>query len=331
MTCLRPSNWLLTIMGLIIVIVVVGGITRLTDSGLSIVEWRPISGVLPPLSHQDWNDEFDKYKLYPEYKVKNLSLTLSEFKHIFWWEYIHRVLGRIIGLFAIIPYIFFLIKKQLTSCQKQNYFIIILLIGIQGLIGWLMVKTGLNLETYNNIGVSHFYLSLHLGIALLTYCYVFWQYLSLKRQYLVNSNHKGGNPGGIIFILLFIQIILGSMLSGLNGGLVSHTYPLMNGEFFPSNTAFSLKDPFFIHFLHRWFPLFVFVWILFIYKKKKEALSLYQASQFKLLFYAIFFQIAVGVSTVLFRVPIEFALLHQLGAVLVLTLATTLLFSFNNK
>ena len=162
MPCFRVSNWLLTIMGLIIIIIVVGGITRLTDSGLSIVDWKPVSGVLPPLNEGDWNNEFDKYKLYPEYKIKNISLTLREFKRIFWWEYIHRLLGRLIGLFAVIPYMFFLLKNRLTPNQKQNYFIIIILIGIQGLIGWFMVKTGLNLETYNNLGVSHFYLSLHL-------------------------------------------------------------------------------------------------------------------------------------------------------------------------
>mgnify|MGYP001174419767 CR=1 FL=1 len=331
MNYLKVSHWLLIIMALIVVIIAIGGITRLTDSGLSIVEWKPISGVLPPLNDDDWNNEFDKYKLYPEYKTKNLSLTLSEFKYIFWWEYIHRLLGRIIGLFAIIPYLFFLVKKRLTSAQKKNYFIIILLIGIQGVIGWLMVKTGLNSESYNNLGVSHFYLSLHLGIALLTYCYVFWQYLSLKRQYLVNSNYIGGNPGVLIFILLFVQIILGSMLSGLNGGLVSHTYPLMNGEFFPSNATYSLKDPFFIHFLHRWFPVLVSLFIVFIYRKKKEVLSLYQISQFRLLFYTICFQIIIGISTVILSVPIEFALLHQLGAVLMITLSTTILFSFNNK
>ena len=169
------SIWLRAIMASIIVIIAVGGITRVTNSGLSMVDWELVGGVFPPMNSSQWEIEFDKYKEFPEYKNKPSAVAnISEFKNIFWWEYIHRIIGRLIGILVLIPFIYFVITQKISNSQKISYFIIVLLIGLQGLLGWLMVKTGLDEETYNGVGVSPFYLAMHLGLALMTYCYVFW-------------------------------------------------------------------------------------------------------------------------------------------------------------
>ena len=325
------SRWLLTIMIFIVIIIVVGGITRITDSGLSMVDWHPVTGIFPPLSQEQWQSEFDNYKKYPEYQ-NNSSFSIQDFKKIFWWEYIHRLIGRLIGLIALIPYLYFSLNNKISRSEKIRYFIIVLLIGLQGLLGWMMVKTGLNDETYNGIGVSPYFLAMHLGLALITYCYVFWQYMRLNGDFLRNNSYKGFNYGIPIFALLFIQIILGAILSGMDGGLVSQTFPMMNSqEFYSSRSTFDLGNTFFVHFLHRWFPFLVLLFISFVYYMKRLSLSESQNSYFKILFYVIGYQIILGVFTVIFYVPGTFAILHQLGAVFIIMVSTLLLYSFNNK
>ena len=327
------SIWLRAIMASIIVIIAVGGITRVTNSGLSMVDWELVGGVFPPMNSSQWEIEFDKYKEFPEYKNKPSAVAnISEFKNIFWWEYIHRIIGRLIGILVLIPFIYFVITQKISNSQKISYFIIVLLIGLQGLLGWLMVKTGLDEETYNGVGVSPFYLAMHLGLALMTYCYVFWQYLDLKYQHFKNNRYKGFNYGIPIFVLLFFQIIVGAILSGLDGGLVSHSFPLMSsGEFYSSRAVVDFKNPFFVHFLHRWVPFLVVLIISIIYLKLRRVLSVSQVSYFRILFYLIGFQIMVGIFTVIFYVPASFAILHQLGAVFMIMLSTLLIYSFNNK
>ena len=325
------SRWLLTIMIFIIIIIIVGGITRITESGLSMVDWHPVTGILPPLNEEQWQTEFGNYKKYPEYQ-NNSNFTIQDFKKIFWWEYIHRLIGRIIGLIALIPYLYLSLASKISKSQKIRYFIIVLLIAFQGILGWMMVKTGLNQDTYNGIGVSPYFLAMHLSLALITFCYVFWQYMRLKGAFLRNNTYTGFNYGIPIFILLFIQIILGAILSGMNGGLVSHTFPMMSSqEFYSSRSAFDFRNTFFVHFLHRWFPFLVLLFISFVYYIKRTSLSESQKSYFKILFYLIAYQIALGVLTVIFYVPGTLAILHQLGAVFIIMVATLLLYSFNNK
>ena len=162
------SRWLLVMLSLVILIVVVGAITRLTQSGLSIVEWNVITGILPPLNEEQWNIEFDKYKESPEYKIVNQGMKLSDFKTIYFWEYLHRLLARLLGLISVIPLIYFIIKKKINFNETKELLAIPLLVGVQGLIGWMMVKSGLDLKTYNSIGVSHYMLALHLSLALVT-------------------------------------------------------------------------------------------------------------------------------------------------------------------
>ena len=325
------SRWLLTIMIFIVIIIVVGGITRITDSGLSVVDWHPVTGIFPPLSQEQWQSEFDNYKKYPEYQ-NNSSFSIQDFKKIFWWEYIHRLIGRLIGLIVLIPYLYLSLNNKISRSEKIRYFIIVLLIGLQGLLGWMMVKTGLNDETYNGIGVSPYFLAMHLGLALITYCYVFWQYMRLNGDFLRNNSYKGFNYGIPIFALLFIQIILGAILSGMDGGLVSQTFPMMNNqEFYSSRSTFDLGNAFFIHFVHRWFPFLVLLFISFIFYMKRLSLSESQNSYFKILFYLIGYQIILGIFTILFYVPGTFAILHQLGAVFIIMVSTLLLYSFNNK
>ena len=327
------SLWLRAIMLSIIVIIAVGGITRITNSGLSMVDWELVGGILPPLNNTQWKIEFNKYKEFPEYKNNPIAPTnISDFKNIFWWEYIHRIIGRLIGLIALIPYLYFSFTNKISNSEMRRYFVIVILIGLQGLLGWMMVKTGLNNETYNGIGVSPYFLAMHLSLALITYCYVFWQYMRLNGDFLRNNGYKGFNYGIPIFALLFAQIILGAILSGMDGGLVSHTFPMMNSqEFYSSRSAFDLGNPFFAHFLHRWFHFLVFLFISFFYYRNRLSLSKAQDSYFKILFYLICYQVFLGILTVIFNVPASFAILHQMGAVFIIMVATLLLYSFNNK
>ena len=221
------STWLLVVASFIILIVLVGGITRLTQSGLSIVEWNLVTGVFPPLSQESWNIEFDKYKTSPEFQVQNSNISFSDFKIIYFWEYFHRLLARLVGLVAIIPLLYFFIKKKIDKREFRIFLIIPFLILIQGVVGWMMVKSGLNIKHYNGIGVSHYWLSLHLFLALTTYSIVLWQYLRIKYPVITKDRNKM-NYGFLIYLMIFAQIILGALLSGLDGGLITSNFPDIN-------------------------------------------------------------------------------------------------------
>ena len=227
------SSWLLLITFLVILMIVVGGLTRLTDSGLSITKWDLFTGILPPLSIEKWEYTFSLYKKIPEYKLINSNMTLDEFKVIFWWEYIHRLLGRIIGLFYIIPLIFFSINKYINKKLTISFYLIFLLILIQGFVGWYMVSSGL----IDRTDVSQYRLSLHLTLAFIILFFLFWNYLDILKLNFEKNKKKLPYLLPYIFIfLILLQISIGALVSGLDAGKIYTTWPLMGENYFPDDS-----------------------------------------------------------------------------------------------
>ena len=323
--------WLITLFLLIISMVAVGGLTRLTDSGLSITAWELFTGILPPLNLNEWNNYFSEYKKIPEYKNVNFGMSLDEFKIIFYWEYAHRFLARIVGLFSILPLIFFTLKFSDNKFYSNKYYLIFLLICVQGFIGWYMVSSGL----IENNDVSHFRLSIHLGLALFLLCLIFWYLLEISNI----NRFKIKLPNFLLFsilTLIILQIILGSFLSGLDGGLIYNSWPDMNGSFFPNDV--NIKDylssqffynPSIIQLFHRItaYILLLFIIILnyFFLKKKLSFLNIF------IFDIAILVQIFLGIITLISGVEIKYASLHQLGSIFVLSTYVLILYKNSNQ
>jgi len=310
--------WLITMFLLVIIIIIIGGLTRLTDSGLSITEWELFKGILPPLNVDQWNFYFNEYKKIPEYKSINYNISIEEFKVIFYWEYVHRLIARLIGLFAIIPLIYLYFKHKEKIVNDIKYLLIFALICFQGFLGWFMVKSGL----INNTDVSHYRLALHLSVALIILSITFWFILeNLKINKFLEKINKSFLF--IFLILILLQIILGVFLAGLNGGLLYNSWPDMNGNFLPDDinkidlfNSQIFDNPSVIQFYHRIsaYLLVIFLIILNVifYKNKLEFKSIL------LLNIAILFQIILGIITLITGVKIYYASLHQLGSVFVL-------------
>ena len=322
--------WLISIFLLVIIIIIVGGLTRLTDSGLSITEWELFKGILPPLNIEKWNFYFNEYKKIPEYKSINYNMSIDEFKVIYYWEYAHRLIARLIGLFSIIPliYIYFKYKKRLLKDLK--YLSIFTLIGFQGFLGWFMVKSGL----INNTDVSHYRLALHLCMALIVLAMIFW--FILDKFKIQKFTNKFNNKFLLFFLfLILIQIILGVFLAGLNGGLLYNTWPDMNGNFFPSDINITdlynsqiFYNPSVIQFYHRisaYLLIFVLLILNFLFYKNKIELR-----PILILNLAIFFQVILGIVTLITGVKIYYASLHQLGSVFVLISFINILYKNTN-
>ena len=316
---LSLKTWLLTIYVLVSLIVFVGGLTRLTESGLSITLWEVFKGILPPLNIDEWNVYFEQYKQIPEYKALNAGMLLNEFKTIFYWEYGHRLIARLIGLICIIPLLYFTFVYKGFFQKFKKYYLLFFLILIQGIIGWYMVKSGLN----KNLDVSHFRLTIHLSIALIILSLSFWFFLELfnikKYSYKIPKELIN-----LILIFLVIQIILGAFLAGLNGGLIYNTWPDMSGSFFPNDSIFidylsisSFSDPSIVQFFHRStaYIILIFFILLNIYFYKYK-LNFTEIMIFDL---SIFIQIFLGIVTLLSGVEIKYASLHQIGSIFVLS------------
>jgi len=323
--------WLIALFLLIILMVAVGGLTRLTDSGLSITAWELFSGILPPLNINEWNLYFSEYKKIPEYQNINYGMTLNEFKVIFYWEYVHRLLARFVGLFTLIPLIFFSFKFKHTQYYSNKYYWIFSLVCLQGFIGWYMVSSGL----IQNNDVSHFRLSIHLSLALFILCLIFWFILSVYK--VKKFNFKFPNLF-LLFILTLIvlQIILGAFLSGLDGGLIYNSWPDMNGSFFPNDVSYLdlLSTQLFnnvsiIQFLHR-FTAYLLLFFIFIlnYFFIKNKLNIKNVILFDV---AIVLQVILGIITLISGVEIKYASLHQLGSIFVLTTYIILLYKNSNQ
>jgi len=311
--------WLYSMFILVFLIVAVGGLTRLTDSGLSITEWELFKGILPPLTDSKWLFYFDEYKKIPEYVEINYNMTLSEFKVIYYWEYGHRILARLIGLFSIIPmiYLFFKFKKERKNIFK--YSVIFILICVQGFVGWFMVSSGL----IENTDVSHYRLALHLSLALTILSIIFWFIMETIK---ISPFKKKFNNSflNFFFILIILQIVLGAFLAGMDGGLIYNSWPDMNGNFLPNDINnidlflfSSLDNPSVVQFYHRFTAYLLFISLLFLnyytYRTKIDFKPVL------ILNIAIFVQIVLGIVTLITGVKITYASLHQLGSVFVLT------------
>ncbi len=323
--------WLITLFLLIILMVAVGGLTRLTDSGLSITAWELFTGILPPLNINEWNFYFSEYKKIPEYQNINYGMSLNEFKVIFYWEYAHRLLARFVGLFTLLPLILFSLYFKNTQHYSNKYYWIFFLVCLQGFIGWYMVSSGL----IQNNDVSHFRLSIHLSLALFILCLVFWFILNVYKikKFQFKLPYKL-----LLFILILIvlQIILGAFLSGLDGGLIYNSWPDMNGSFFPGDVSYLdlLSTQLFynvsiIQFLHRFtaYLLLFFILILnyFFIRNKSNIKNV-------ILFdVAILLQVFLGIVTLISGVEIKYASLHQLGSIFVLTTYLIILFKNSNQ
>ena len=322
-------KWLLLMFFLVAAMIVVGGLTRLTDSGLSITEWEFFKGFVPPLNNETWSAYFDSYKQIPEFKLQNYSMTLNEFKVIFWWEWAHRFFGRMIGLFFLVPLIFFSIKVGLK--KLYNLYIIFFLICFQGFLGWYMVQSGL----VNKIDVSHFRLSIHLLFAFIILSLIFWNYLTLLNLNKKDLKIKNILPE-IFLILIYLQIIIGAFVSGMDAGKIYNTWPLMGSSYFPDDNLFinlfklsAFSDPSLVQYIHRNLAYLIFFSYLIIcfniYQKKIVLL-------FKpviVLGFIILLQIILGIFTVLSGASIITASLHQFSSILLV--ASALFFLFKNR
>ena len=327
--------WLLSGCALIFIMVVVGGITRLTDSGLSMVKWELFMGAIPPLNNLEWQEIFALYQQSPEGKKLNYNITLSEFKYIYFWEYLHRMLGRLLGLVFIIPFIIFLIQKKLNNTLIKQSLILLALGALQGLIGWWMVKSGL----VDNPHVSHYRLSIHLITAFLTCAFAFWIALSLIYTNPIKGDKKIKNQLIVFFILVIIQIIYGAFVAGLDAGDGFNTWPKMLGEWIPEavyidsngyNSIWFLEHRWGVQFIHRKLALIIVAFILYIwYSGRKNNILEVQKNALNIIILLVILQIIIGVLTLIYAVPITIASIHQIIAFLLLMSIVYAMFLFN--
>ena len=309
------SFWLLFMFWIISLMIVIGGLTRLTDSGLSITKWQLFSGILPPLNSSDWNNYFNLYKKIPEYKIQNFTMSLNEFKIIFWWEWIHRFLGRLIGISYLIPLLFFTIKIGFK--KLFNLYFIFLLICFQGFIGWYMVSSGL----VERVDVSHFRLSLHLVIAFLILCLILWNFLKIKNFRIPSKKINFYFPL-VLLLLIFCQITIGAFVSGMDAGKIYNSWPLMGTTYFPNDSKIinlfklsAFSDPSLVQFMHRNLAYFIIIYYLLILFKiyKNNLINLFYS--INLVGVLLFIQIFLGILTLIFGAQIIIASMHQISSI----------------
>ncbi|MDG2534267.1 COX15/CtaA family protein [Sphingomonas sp. HITSZ_GF] len=313
------ANWLFAVAALIVLMVVIGGITRLTESGLSITEWKPLSGAIPPLSDAAWQAEFAHYQQIGQYQQLNRGMSLAEFKNIFFWEYLHRLLGRVIGLAFALPLLWFWVRRAIPKGYGWRLIALLALGGLQGALGWWMVKSGLNTV---RTSVDHFWLAAHLLTALFTLGGIVWtalDLLALNRNSRARPAHLTALGIGVL-VVLFVQLFYGALVAGLDAGLVTDQWPLMNDHFFPgvSQTGQTLghvllSDPAVVHFIHRWWAWVAVAGLIVLARKvrgtnRRASIAIHAAFGS---------QILLGIATVMAGVPIWLAALHQLTGALV--------------
>ncbi len=312
------KNWLISLLLLIVLIILIGGLTRLTDSGLSITTWELFVGFIPPLTEEKWIEYFELYKMIPEYSEQNFNMTLSEFKIIFWWEWGHRQLGRLIGLFVLIPMIYFTFKYG--SWILKKYGIIFLLVCLQGFIGWYMVSSGL----IDRVDVSHYRLSLHLFTAFILLSIVFWKFLELMNLKIYQISIRLFSVKLFLF-LIFIQLIIGAFVSGMDAGKIYNTWPLMGSSYFPDDSRLNeflnisvFDNPSIVQFIHRnlaYLIIIVYLYIFyFIYILENRKLL----KSFIFIGLTLLLQVLLGVVTILSGVKILYASLHQINSILII-------------
>ena len=326
-------NWLTICLISVFLIILVGGLTRLTNSGLSITEWELFKGIMPPLNENTWNEYFELYKEIPQFKLINFNMNLAEFKIIFYWEYFHRILGRFIGIFFLIPLLYFHFTKKIKRDYILTCYIIFFLIVVQGIIGWYMVKSGL----VNDVTVSHYRLSLHLSTALIIISSIFWLIINIK-----NNTHKGFFNVAkkniifqILFFLILLQVILWAFVSGLDAGKIYQTWPLMGHSLVPDdlilknfNNFFDFNNHSLVQFYHRnlAYLITIYIFILGIYIYKKKIKKIYYS--FNLMIFFLIIQVILGVLTLLSGLNIYLASAHQIGSVLLILGSINLYYSY---
>lgn len=326
----RPAalaRWLWAVALLVIVVVGVGGITRLTESGLSITEWRPVSGVIPPTTEAGWIAEFEKYKRIPEYREINAGMTLAGFKAIFFWEWLHRILGRLVGMALVVPLIWYAWRRAIPAGYGPRLLALAALVGLQGAIGWWMVASGLEYRT----DVSHFRLATHLLTALFLLAGLVWTARdlgALARNPAARPARLSGPAIGIVAIL-FVQLLLGAWVAGLNAGYVANTWPLMNDHVVPEGIDWTggvwlalTNDPFLLHFLHRWWSWIAALALLLLARTLARRGA---GGEARLLVAVVVAQMLLGIWTVVSGVSMWVAVMHQvMGAILVAIAAASL-------
>ncbi|MEM5564265.1 COX15/CtaA family protein [Psychroserpens sp. AS72] len=327
--------WLLTGCVLIFIMVVVGGITRLTHSGLSISSYKLISGTIPPMNEVEWHEAFDLYKQYPEYQKLNNHFDLEDFKDIYFWEWLHRVIGRFIGVVFFIPFLYFLIKKQLTKSTIKKSIVLLILGGFQGFLGWYMVKSGL----VDNPDVSHYRLAAHLTTAFITFTATFWVALDLIFPKKKDIEKGIRNFIRISLVVLIIQIIYGAFVAGLDAGFIHNHWPMMSEGKFMHETVYIEQQPVYKNFLegrsgvqfaHRIIAYFVVAFIIGIWlKARRLILTKYQLIGINLLLVGVTLQFILGVLTIIYAVPVWLGVTHQIGAFLLLSAMTFTLHRFS--
>ena len=325
--------WLLFLTAMVLMIIVIGGLTRLTDSGLSMTDWKPILGIIPPLSKESWQKVYELYKLTPEFKIVNKNMTLDEFKYIFWWEWFHRIFARLIGLVFLIPFIYFSLKKQINLSLYKKLTLVFIFGLFQALVGWWMVKSGLTENPY----VSPYRLTFHLLNALIIFSILLW--ISMDYKYSINISFFSKPLTSDFYILMsvlliFITIASGGFMAGTNSGQSFNTFPLMNGKIIPDDYIIQdlgiyniFENTVAINFNHRWISIFTFLYIMFVCVKYLKFNNKYLSKN--LVFLIIFFltaQVILGIITLLSNVYLPLASLHQTNSIFLLS---TLLISYH--
>ncbi len=322
----QVARWLILCAAVIFGMIILGGVTRLTHSGLSMVEWKPLIGAIPPLTEQHWLTEFEKYKQFPEYQKTNLGMSLDGFKSIFMYEYLHRVLGRVIGILFALPMLYFFLRRRVRPGLAPSLVILFFMGGLQGLLGWYMVKSGL----VDNPRVSQYRLTAHLGVAVAIYAYMLWVAFGLLFTDRATREKKHSNNACwtlVLVALVYLMILSGGLVAGTRAGLAYSTWPLMGTSFIPAGLYASVppwlamfEDITTIQFNHRMLAYVLFVLLnafaLMVYRSAPKGHGKLGAV---LLMVALWVQMSLGISTLLLHVPVSLATAHQGGAVLLLT------------
>jgi len=317
--------WLMVLFGLVVVMIVVGGLTRLTDSGLSITEWKPVTGALPPMSEAAWEAEFDLYRAIPEYQLQNRGMTMAEFKVIYWWEWGHRQLGRFIGLVWAAGFVFFLAARRMPKGWSGRLLFIGALGGLQGAIGWWMVSSGLE---EGMLDVASYRLATHLGLAFVIFGFIAWYvYLLGRSQADLMQARRGSDPalmrhGTVLVGFAFIQILLGALVAGIDAGRAFPDWPLMAGGFLPPEPL-SLQpvwrnffeDAGLVQFMHRMAGYVLFGYALYVWMRARRSANGQTRFAFNAIMAVMLIQVVLGIVTVIYMAPWEIAIVHQLGAV----------------
>ena len=319
------AYWLLACCALVFLTVIVGGMTRLTHSGLSIVEWQPLVGAIPPLNEAQWEETFAKYRETPEFRQRNHDMTLDGFKRIFWWEYVHRLMGRLVGLAFLVPFLYFLWRKRIPPGLTWKLAGIFVLGGLQGALGWYMVKSGL----VDDPRVSSVRLAAHLGLAFVIYAVMLWIALGLLSPLRIPASDEVRRAAGFIVFMIFVMVLSGALVAGIRAGFAYNTWPLMEGHFIPEEIL--LIDPWWmnfvnnmatVQFVHRTLAIVIVLLVLGAWARvQREPPNPRARGWSHALLAAAAFQFLLGIATLVLGVPLNVAALHQAGAVALFTCA----------